>query len=345
MRGNDLTRRSVLVASAGLATGATAGCLDSLPVVGNGSPTYGRYMRSSGDLWNAPFDYTVVRPAALSDHRPAMPDRFRVDREPYVPVERRSRTTAFGVEFTGLDAVVGVGRNRDDRFTSHVLLGGYDRSALEERLTGWDFSAHATYEGYDIWARNVPDFQPSAGEQGRFSTEEVTEGQAVAMGEDVLVTGAVREYTQVTNVERTIDAIEGDAERYADANERGAELLDHLDRGQFRVGNTWFEPASPATVEKNPGHFAGEVASGAALTVGGESTQVRTARVLDSSDDVDMDAAREWRDSLPTVSYYLDGDDEAERPYRNFEGEVRQDGRVVVLEGSMPTADLTLQLP
>jgi hypothetical protein len=342
----EIGRRRLLAAGGAAATAATAGCLDAIPSLGGNWTDVRQYMRSGEAVDRDRPDFTIVEPSDLAPHEDAMHDDVSFRGQPHVPVEATSGEPAFGIEWSNLNAVVGVGWYRRDRMTSHVLDVDYDRDALTDRLDGWDFSKRDDYEGFEVWARHVPDFEPSEGEEGRFEIKHLRKGQAVAMRDRLLVTANVYHNTQMTYAEATIDAIVGSADRYTEENDDGAALLDHLGDGGLRWGQLFDGPQPESLVEGNWGAFEDQVAQGTGLTVHGEQSTLRAVRVFDEPENLDMGDIEDWVTKLPKYEAFVGPDtEETRRPYENLDASAWRDGRVAVVEGRMPSSDLATRWP
>jgi len=125
-------------------------------------------------------------------------------------------------------------------------------------------------------------------------------------------------------VESIVDTKSGDEDRYADDNEGFSELANQLNAGTFVNGRTHEEYDD---TNEQAGQFEGAVASGASVTVNGETSDVQWVIPFADSDDIDTGDIEDWTDD---GRFFDDVDDI----------NVNTNGRSAIVTGTMDTDEI-----
>ncbi|WP_135365365.1 M14 family metallopeptidase [Halosimplex halophilum] len=175
-------------------------------------------------------------------------------------------------QFQGRYPIPGVGRFGDQRAlfrfarSASVLLGEFDRTAVEDGLREYGFEAGEAYRGFRLFSPADP--------------------RAAAVRDGMLVTvGTVSSEDTVDKrpvVEAIVDARTGNADRYVDAVPECRRLLDSVGSAHVLQGRTH------ATGET----FEGGVGEGMGYHVAEDRTRVRAAALFEG--EADRPAMAEW---------------------------------------------------
>lgn len=326
MTSEDHERRDVLRAVGGLAAAGTlAGCLSTggeTPAETDGSDTdtdgtatpsaaetatpgaggfaYDEWLPTPSVFETERYSFGVLRPAALATHADVLGSNFYEDL-----VSGTVLTDATGVDPSAVETLAG--------FDSGVVLAGsFDADAVASNLEDAGFESGETYRGFDLWT-------------GDDSSSHA--GQAVGVGDGVLVAGRATTATSGGEAAKAVvDAGTDAGERYPDASEAMGALVERLQAGELRVG---IPRKPPEETDAERAQFAGNTALGYRATVGGTETVVRIVFVFESESAADADAVRTWTETSSgrAMEYMQDV-------------EVGQEGRVVSVDGTMPTGDV-----
>jgi hypothetical protein len=285
---------------------STAGCLGDLPLSGSAteeppaSPR--RWLAPPSDLPVAPgFRYTGLE--QLRAHRRHLSDRLTRALENLGPV-----SSAAGLDPEARDAYL---RNAP----VSVIPASFDRDRAVAALTDEAFEDGGEHEGFRLLV----------GEGRTFGSI------VVGVGTDTLVwaQGAIPDDappgadTVTEVVEAAVDVGTGNGTRRVDVDADLALLLDAVGVDAVLWGRTT-SAVGETDLERN--RIEGQVAQGFNLAANGAESLLREAFVFDDEDDTDVQAVQSWLTSEGMT--FADAVDDPD---------VSRDGRVVVVEGTMPT--------
>lgn len=181
-----------------------------------------------------------------------------------------------------------------------VIHGTFEVDDIADRITSFDYERNGEYDGYTLYTN---------------------ETNAAALTENTLLFGSGENPT--VRLTAIADANQGEQDLYGETNDDMAALQERLGDATLVTGETR-EQVTETDVDA--GEFEGQVGYGGQLTVDGETTSDTEILLFDTTDAVDMDA----------VSEYSQGD--RFEDYRDVTP--RQDGRAVIITGTIDTADL-----
>ena len=232
------TRRSLLrrTSAALLAAGATAGCAESLPPLGqrvqygrvdvpapeSADPTYRRWLPAASALPGDDLDPGFVNFATPGDLGDKVVGRDNLEahffQKPYLDY--------FGHGYERFDRVVGMHRMA----STYVLEGDVDRETVRSTLVGSGYDSEAPYEGYD-----------------RFHRDDGARSRTALVGDDAVVWANHAESRAL--VEAVVDAERGAVPRHHETDESFALATDAVGaRPWLHVGGLGVDPTGEAEV-------------------------------------------------------------------------------------------------
>lgn len=297
----ELTRRRLVKAGVGLAAvgvGSTAGCTTLGNLVGGSS--YRQWLHEPGVVSeDDDYDMTFVDAKALEDNEDEFPSGMHSDFESYI-----EGTT--GIVDQDADEIASYLETN----VSRVLAGSFDVDDLADHLDGEGYEEEDDdYEGFVLYRDDDP-YTP----------------RGVAVGDSAVV--VVTRPDPIDALEELVQVSTGDEERYVEENEEMRMLLNKLGGGMFVSARTHSERDDTIV---DAGQFDHQLASGQRIRVNGERSKHRWVRVLEDSDDVDMDEVEEWVD---------EADDSGETFDEYEDIELSKSGRAIVVNGTIDTDEL-----
>jgi serine/threonine protein kinase len=187
-----------------------------------------------------------------------------------------------GVGYEAIDTRVNVG------FTSTVVAGSFDEESVLSTLADNGFEEDRTYSGYTVTTSE--------------SDSQFGGTQVIAVNGSIAVTdsggGNIGPNPQ-DSVEAIIDASQGNVERYAEADEDMALVVDEFETYTNLLGQTQ-EPPQETNIDE--GQLAGQVATGQSIIINGETTDLTAVIVFANQSAVDTDAIEEIVSNEPPFS-------------------------------------------
>jgi hypothetical protein len=297
----ELTRRRLVQAGVGLAVvgvGSTAGCTNPANLVGGSS--YEQWLHEPGVVSeDDDYDMTFVDAKALENLEDELPSGMHSDFESYIEnttdiVDRDADEIASFLETN----------------VSRVLTGSFDVEDIADHLDdeGYD-EEDDDYEGFMLYRSDDP-YTP----------------RGVAVGGSAVV--VVTHPDPIDSLEELVQVSMGDEERYVEENDEMKLLNNKLGGGMFVSART-----HPERDDTNvaAGQFDHQLASGERIRVNGSTSKHRWVRVLEESDDVDMDEVEDWVDET---------DDDGETFDQYEDVNLSKSGRAIVVDGTVDTDEL-----
>lgn len=340
------SRRALLERVGTAATVASlSGCLDDVPLVGENDESYLDWIPNDDDVTPDYTDFSVTAPSTLAAHKDELHELFSLRRQMRAGQDLVSGGIGWTTEYEDIETIVGYGSIAEAWFDVHVYYASYSGDELADRLEELNYEADSTHRGFELYRRATPD--PGYRETERATLEQLGKGQVVAFDGDVAVSATLAGGTSaspISKVRAAIDAMQGDANRYLDANDDAAEVTDHLRDGDDVL--VWLHPEFTEYDVNNPGsrvHFEGQVGKAHELDIDSGTSTFRTVFLFASRDDADEAAFGELIDTIRSYEVPFadqNSDIEDETPYEDVELDTSRSGRAVVLEGTQATAKL-----
>jgi hypothetical protein len=311
---HDQTRRTVLkagVAAGSLAVvGSMAGCSGLLG--GGGGASYSSWLYAPGTVGESDhYSFSITDHQDIRDNEQTLEDEDRFDsyesREDSFPLDQMN------VSYDEVNETISVGRGGSfGGGGGSVVTGSFSESdVIDELEDNEQFSDESEHEGYTIF---------SVSSQGSSTARQaigVSGSTAVAANAQGPETGA-EEVLEVL-----IDTDNGDEERYTEDNDDMNVVVNEVGSGTFVNGST-ADSTDETNVEQ--GAFGGQVGSGSRITINGDTSDVKSVLVFDSSDDIDMGDIEDYTDT--------------DRFDRFDDISTSQSGRAVTITASADTEDV-----
>jgi len=254
MADGELTRRAMLGRGVAAAAAGVAGC-STLLGTDEETGVFTQWLPAPAGLGTDHYQFRYADLGTLAterDHLGGEPDVFE------------SAWRPVGLAWEDASAVVGAG-------SVDVITADYDRADVVADLRDAGYADGGDYRGYTLYANEA-------------------DATAFAVGDATLLTASESQFVAggspdpVTRMEAVLDANQGDAERYPEANADMRALVEALGTGTLVQGKTM---ATARPGEARSGRFANLVASGFTRVVDGATVDETHVYVYEDQRDVD----------------------------------------------------------
>lgn len=245
------------------------------------------------------YGYLYASPETIADHDTDLADEFV---ESFAAVE--DRFEEMGLDFDDLTGFVYYDHGQT------VVTGDIPVDTVEDNLDSMGFRSRTEEDGFELFAS-------ASGTAG------------VALSEDLLLTSRpVGSLDAEDVIETTIEARNGETDRYVEEHPAFDSLLGALGDATVAVGRTQDPPK-----DSNPtrGQFEGVIARGMGVSIAESDSTVRIAFEFDDDTEADEDEVEAW----------IDETDNLQEPFSPLEDiETEEADTSVVVTAEISTEDL-----